>query len=277
MRGLPGRRPRVKLSRDERLRRLRLGDLRRLFADRCRGPILPDDDCGRDYLRELLLPISLGPNEAVRRPGAIEIWGPTDRMRREIELRAPWMSEDEAQELLDEIDLMPMWQRKPMARTLGERLQVPYAERARLQLRTIGPCDMSEGAMALIRKQKKRKRDKLRRQLQGQRSRADYLATHNKSKEQPWLALGISRPTYYRRIKQEQARETGQRHINLTKTELALVSKEELGSKAGECGRVSTPTPAGQTATCAEFLSADEASWLVDAICPLSIAYGVAA
>src|SRR6516225_5943369 len=125
---LVGRRPRDKLSKDERMRRLRLGDLRRLVGDRCRGAILPDDDAGREYLKELLLPISLGPNEAVRRSSAIEIWGPTDRMRREIELWAPWMQKDEAQELLDEIDLMPMWQRKPMARTLGERLQVTYAE-----------------------------------------------------------------------------------------------------------------------------------------------------
>src|SRR5947207_15766144 len=115
MRGLAGRRGRVKISNDERLRRLRLGDLPKLFADRCRGSILPDDDAGRDYLRELLLPISIGPHEAVKGSRVIEIWGPPDRMRREIELRAPWMSQDEAQELLDEIDLMPMWQRKPMA------------------------------------------------------------------------------------------------------------------------------------------------------------------
>jgi len=105
------------------MRRLRLGDLRRLFQSRCRGSALPDDDAGREYLKELLLPISLGPNEAVQRSRAIEIWGPTDRMRREIKRWAPWMSDDEAQEFLDEIDLMPMWQRKPMARTLGERLR----------------------------------------------------------------------------------------------------------------------------------------------------------
>jgi hypothetical protein len=109
----------VKLSADEILRRLRLGELRKLFADRCRGSVLPDDDAGRDYLRELLLPISIGSHEAVKRPGAIQIWGPTDRMRREIELRAPWMSEDETEELLLEINLMPTWQRKPKAGTLG--------------------------------------------------------------------------------------------------------------------------------------------------------------
>jgi hypothetical protein len=271
MTGLPWRRPRVKLCKDARMRRLRLGDLRRLFADRCRGSILPDDDAGRDYLRELLLPISLGPNEVVQRRGAIAIWGPTERMRREIELRAPWMSEDETQEVLNEIDLMPMWQRKPMARTLGERLQVTYGERARLQLRTIGPYDMTEAAMELVRKQKKRQRDRRRRLSQGAETRADYLAAHKISKEQPWIALRISRRTYYYQIKQEQANCTGPRQVNLTKTELALVQKKELGSNAGECGRVATPTPAGLTATCAEFLTADEAAWLVGATYPLSL------
>ena len=122
MTGLPGRRPRVKLSGDEILRRLRLGDLRKLFADRCRGMILPDDDAGREYLRELLLPISLGPHEARNRSGGVVgIWGPTDRMRHEIELWAPWMSEDDTEELLIEINLTPVWQRKPTKRTLGEQ------------------------------------------------------------------------------------------------------------------------------------------------------------
>jgi len=268
MSGLAGRRPRVKLSSDELLRRLRLGELRKLLRDRC-GSVLPDDDAGREYLRELLLPISLGPYEAIRRPGATQLWGPTDRMRAEIERWAPWMSEDEARELRLDINAMPMWQRKPMASTVGERLNVPYAERARLGLRTIGPCDMTEAVMALIRKQKKRQRDRLRRQLRGQQSRADYLANHRTSKEQPWVAHGISRPTWYRRIKQEQANETSPRQVNLSKTKLALVSKEELGSKASdECVRVATATPAGLTATCPEFLTADEATWLVDAICP---------
>jgi hypothetical protein len=279
MTGLPGRRPRVKLSKDEILRRLRLRDLRRLLGDRCRGSVLPDDDAGREYLVELLLPISLGPNEAIKSCRAVEIWGPTDRMRREIELWAPWMSEDETGQLLIDINLMPAWQRKPMARTLGERLQVTYAQRARLQLRTIGPCDMTEAAMALIRKQKKRQRDKLRRQSKGAISRTVYLANHRTSKEQPWLVLKISRATWYRRIKQEQANETGPRQVNLTKTALVLVSKEKHGSNAGECVRVSTATPAGLVQTCAEFLTADEASWLVDAICPPgeSVGYEAAA
>ena len=70
-------------------------------------------------------------------------------------------------------------------------------------------------------------------------------------------------------IKQEQANETGPRQVNLTKTELALVQKEKDGSNAGECVRVATATPAGHVQICADgFLTADEAAWLVDAICP---------
>src|SRR5262249_43971978 len=111
MRGLPGRRPRVKLSKDELLRRLRLGELRKLLRDRCRGPILPDDDAGREYLSELLLPISIGPHEASQSSSGVRIWGPTDRMRHEIEVWAPWMPEDEARELRIEINAMPVWQR----------------------------------------------------------------------------------------------------------------------------------------------------------------------
>src|SRR5262249_54321638 len=221
MRGLTGRRPRVKLSKDERLRRLRLGDLRKLLRDRC-GSVLPDDDAGREYLLELLLPISLGPNEAVQRPGAIQIWGPTDRMRAEIEHWAPWMSEDEARELRIEINGTPVWQRKPMARTLGERLNVPYAERARLGLRTIGPCDMTEAGMALIRKQKKRQRNKLR----YAQSRTAYMAA-SLSQMKPWEQEGISRRTWERR------RVASQSHINLTKTELLLASKEKTDANAG--------------------------------------------
>lgn len=255
-------RPRVKLPKDERLRRLRLGDLRRLFRDRCRGSILPDDDAGLDYLRELLLPISLGPNEAVKGSRTIEVWGPIDRMRREIELWAPWMPEGEAQELVDEIKLMPAWQRKPKARTLGQRLNVTYGERARLGLRTIGPCDMTEAGMALIRKQKRRQRDKLRRQ---RKPRAEYLAA-SLSQTKPWLTLGISRRTWERR------RVASVHPINLTMTELTLTTAVEAGEGSKACDRLPTATPAGQAQTYVNdgFLTAEEAAWLLEPVIPAS-------
>jgi hypothetical protein len=205
MKRLAGRRPRVKLSHDELIRRLRLGDVRKLVQDRC-GAILADDDAGREYLKEILLPISLWPYEARRERGRIVLFGPTDKMRCEIKRWAPWMGDDEAQELLDDINLTPARQRKPKPMTLGKRLNLTYAERARLLLRTIGPCDVTEKAMAMMCKQKKR---------------------------QTWMITGESRATYYRRIKQEQARETSVCHINLIQTEHIPGSKEEHSTDAG--------------------------------------------
>ena len=190
-------------------------------------------------------------------------------MRREIELWAPWMSEDDADLLIDEIERMPVGQRKPTGATLAERLLVTYAERDRLRLQTIRCYDISETAMALMRKRKKRLRDRRHRLSRGAKTRAEYLANNTISKEQPWLRLGISRRTYYYRIKQEPGC-TGPRQVSLSiKTELALVQSEGLGSKAGLCDRVSTATHPWQTDTCADgFLTAGEAAWLVDAVCP---------
>jgi len=62
-------------SRSEGIRRNRLGDIRRLLRDRW-GHELPDDDAGYSDLKDLLYPISLGPDAE-------------KRMRKEIELVAP--------------------------------------------------------------------------------------------------------------------------------------------------------------------------------------------
>jgi hypothetical protein len=229
----PGRKRKNKLGHDEMIRRLRLGDLRKLIADRCRGFILPDDDAGIDYLRELLLPISIGPYEARNRVrGGIALWGPVDRMKQEIERWAPWMGGNRAGALIDEINQMPLWQRKPRARTLGERLSVTYGQREELKLRTIAPCDVSDVAMKLIRKRKRRKRDKERRQLQ---SRADYLATHTVSKNKPWLALGIKRSTWY-----AKHRWTSLHPINLTKTSSRPVQAEKRQVRKKEAVRANS-------------------------------------
>ena len=80
------------VNKDETIRRLRLRDMRNYL--RCRyGHTLPDDDAGREDLRELLYPISVGPNAAIKMPKAIELW-------------APWMNTKEAAELIDDINRM---------------------------------------------------------------------------------------------------------------------------------------------------------------------------
>jgi hypothetical protein len=186
------------------IRRLRLGNLRKLFRDRY-GPTLPNDDAGREDLMELLLPISLGPHATIQMPNAIEVW-------------APWMQPGETGAIIDQINLMPIWERKPDARKLGERLGVTNGQRERLRLWTIAPCDMISNEMLWWRKIKKRERMRRLRQTRGQQSRAKYLAKHTTSKERPWIALGISRASWYR------LRETSPCQVKLTKAEHQPVS-----------------------------------------------------
>src|SRR5215469_9438969 len=144
----------------------------------------PHDDAGREYLMELLLPISVGPNAADKMPNAIEVW-------------APWMQQKEAGALIDQINLMPIYQRKPTAQVLGERLRVTNGERERLRLWTIAPCDMGQRGMAWWRRLKDSERKHRLRQLRGRKSRAQYESgSINRTK--PWLALQMSRATWYR-------------------------------------------------------------------------------
>ena len=169
----------------EMIRRLRLGDLRKLLRDRY-GPVLPDDDAGREDLRELLLPISVGPHASQKMPNAIDIW-------------APWMPPAEATQLIDDINRTPIWQRKPTADQLGERQGLMNGQRERLKLWTIAACNMDQAQALEWRKAKDRARKRRRRQLLGSVSRAAYLAQHAISKTKPWAAEEISRRTWYRR------------------------------------------------------------------------------
>jgi hypothetical protein len=195
--------PKPKPPDPERIRRLRLHNLITLLRDRC-GWELPDDDAGREYLVELLLPISTGPNAAIKMPRAIEVW-------------APWMDNKEAGAIIDQINLMPICERKPNAKVLGERLRVLMGERTRLCLWTIFPCDMTDAGMELWRKRRKRKRDRLYRQRRGRKSRAAYLASHAISKEKPWIAVGFKcRRTWERHGKPMPANGVASvRHVKL--------------------------------------------------------------
>jgi hypothetical protein len=166
------------------IRRLRLGNLRKLLRDRC-GYQLPDDDAGREYLYELLLPISVSPHADIKMPNAIEIW-------------APWMKTEEAGQLVDQINRTPIRQRKPNAKELGKRLRVINGERERLKLWTIAPFNMNKWEMLAHRRAKARERMRRLRQLRGSRSRAAWLA-NSLTRKKPWEKEGISRRTWERR------------------------------------------------------------------------------
>ena len=171
----------AKRSKQEALRRLLIGDIRRLLHQRY-GATLPDDDAGRDDLCLLLGPISLDPKS------------PVDKMLAQVEVIAPWMPTIEAKEIIGSLANLPLFWRKQPAKEIGERLRLTNAERERLRLWRIAPVDLTGEELIEQRKAKDRARKRKRYVC----SRADYLAK-SKSKLKPWEAEGIGRRTWYRR------------------------------------------------------------------------------
>jgi hypothetical protein len=180
------------VSKDETIRRLRLGNLRTLFRNRY-GAALPDDDAGREDMRELLLPVSISPNADIKMAKMIEVW-------------APWMDSAEAQQLIEQINCTPIYHRKPTAERLGLRQQVTNQERERLRIWTIAAHDMT----AEERKEQRRAKAAARKRRQRSRKpRAAYLAG-SIARAKPWEKAGVSRATWYR-----QNRETGVSTVKL--------------------------------------------------------------
>jgi len=167
-------------SKSENMRRLRLGNLRTLLRARC-GHTLPNDDAGREYLWELLLPISLGTEADLKIKNTIEIW-------------APWLDREEARQLIDQMNRTPSYLRKPSAHQLGDRLRVSNRERERLKLWTIAPFDMTDAEFKEQRKVKDRARKHRLRRAAGSKPREQSL-----SRLKPWESAKVSRRTWFRR------------------------------------------------------------------------------
>jgi len=140
----------------------------------CRdGDTLPDDDAGENDLRELLLPISVGPNADLK-------------MRKAIEICAPWMAGGKAEQLVEDINRTPIWHRKPTERVLGQRLRVTHQEWLHWRLWTITPYDWTDEQLAEWRKERDRERKRKKRLARGGQTRAQYLASFAKTKK-PWV------------------------------------------------------------------------------------------
>jgi hypothetical protein len=155
----------------EAMRRMRLGDLRRLLNHRY-GPTLPNDDAGRESLRDMLCLISTGANADIKMPNAIGLW-------------SPWMGKDEAEFLIDDVNRTPIWQRRNSNKELGQRHQVTNAERERLRIWRIAACDMTAEEAPEWRKAKAKARMRKLRQSRGGKSQATSI-----SRTKPWVAAG---------------------------------------------------------------------------------------
>jgi hypothetical protein len=162
----------------------RVAVLERYFELRY-GRSLPDDDAGREDLVILLNHIAQNPID------------PQGKMRRAIHTWAWWMDHDERQELVERIAAKPRWY---TASKLGKLLRLTEAEHALIGAETVWPFDATAEDMNAKSKQNDREYQKTRRRSAGAVSREEYEA-NSKSRTEPWKALNMSRPTYYRKLK----------------------------------------------------------------------------
>jgi hypothetical protein len=181
------------MSKAETIRRLLLGDLRKIFQHRY-GPTLPDDDAGRDDLELLLRLISLSPREG------------EERMQFQIETVAPWMPATEAADLINNLLRLNLRFRRLSGKEAGKRIRLTNVEREMLKAWRIAPVDMTAVQLNEQRKAKDRARRQLKRAEAGSISRQAYLA-NAKTKLQPWKANGVSRSTWYRHMRQVRPRQ----------------------------------------------------------------------
>jgi hypothetical protein len=152
--------------------RLRIGDLNKLFRDRYGGNVYPDDDDGRHSLMILL--------QHYARNNPLKVM-------KIIEFRAPWMPQDEIDELLGEIADNP---RSWRAKTLGRELNFTGSEWRRLRLRTIAPINMTKAERDQDTRLRKRQRMRIKRREENRTPRAAWLAA-SKSRTKPWIAAGF--------------------------------------------------------------------------------------
>ena len=170
----------------ETVRRLRYGDVLKLIRYRYGANGVPDDDAGRPDLMELLYLASMAPAAA------------EEKVRNTIELYAPWMQTDEAEELIQHLSLTPHYRKFRTAEELGRLLHLTNAERERLKLWRIRPVDMTAQQLAQQTKERERIRRAAQRRKKGIRTKEAYLA-ELADRPKPWLPEGISRRTWERR------------------------------------------------------------------------------
>lgn len=120
------------------------------------------------------------------------------RFRSLASLRAPWLTNSEIEQILDDVSaqdgqgrfLIPI----PSADAVGCALGLTIAVRDRLKLRTIGALGDDPKKRKMRAKQRRRKRQAERRLAAGATPRQ-----FSTERLRPWIASGVSRATWYRR------------------------------------------------------------------------------
>lgn len=169
--------------------RIRIGALTKIFGARYGDDKLyqfSDDDAGREDLRILL-------NHYVySNPLAIP---------RVIKSRAPWLTDSEREDLMAEVSRSPRYW---TSEALAQALRLTEAERTALGgVPTIGAIDVTPRQRRKLRKDRNRIRMANARRAAGAMPRAAYEA-NSARRTKPWENAGISRATYYRRLKERR-------------------------------------------------------------------------
>ena len=144
------------------------------------GPTLPDDDYGRDVLREILNQLALA--------GA----GPDVLRARGRDLLPEVDDDDSLDIMVQEIGTGRRIKAEPLGRAIG----LTFKARVALDITTIGCLDVSPAARKAIAAQKRAADKRWNREKAGAKPQAQ-----SERRAQPWLALGICKRTYQARKK----------------------------------------------------------------------------
>jgi hypothetical protein len=172
----------------ERVRRLRYGHVLKLIRYRYGAAGVPDDEAGRPDLMELIWLASSAPA------------GADKKVRDCIELYAPWMDEEEKRDLMELVAMTPTYEKAKTSQELGNKLLLSNANRERLKLYSIRPCDMTPEEFERQSNDRKKASRAAKRRRDGARTWEEYLAKR-RNKPKPWLAEGISQRQWQRKQK----------------------------------------------------------------------------
>jgi hypothetical protein len=165
----------------------RMDDLEHLFLDRY-GLYLPDDDAGWEDLNIVAHYFAHLRLSAAKIIARIVDWAA---------IWAPSYPTDKVTKCAEEAVAKP---RKWKANTLAWKLGLTMEQRTRLKIKTIGAINVKPKDRPTYLREHHRQRKEDDRRANGVRPREAYLAGSISAVE-PWVALGMSRATWYRKGK----------------------------------------------------------------------------
>lgn len=187
-----GRMKRRKLQSPKLRPRVALTEIAALIQSRHGGPC--DTDDGAIYF-QAAIPF------LISAAGSLEAEERRDRLFSWAKVLTPRLTEAEAIACIEAAEARNergklFW----TAQDLGDLLRLTVAEREALEITSARPCGMSGKQFAAYQRKRKTMREKARRAANGAKPREQSDACLI-----PWKALGVSRRTYYRRLKAETA------------------------------------------------------------------------